>query len=642
MARIVWRHAQAQPDTYIIDETINDLDALAVYDIDGDGKIDIISADSTAGARKLYWWKQNSPTSWTRYLIDGVNGHFAGDIEATAVLVLEGKLLVIASGQDEGNLNIYTPTTPGAPTGTWTRVTLLADRPWLQSVWAYDIDDDGELELVFTWEGTSVSEGGVHYLDYDGSDPMVAADWTEHIMVTHPSAFWLVREPLDIAGNGRGDLVFSARNLTTRNPASESGVYWIEAPVDPTDPWTLHAVDERNQDWHKVEVGEIFGDGTGLDIIAGDLDNVRSLLAYRHADGYATQMHIPPPDGVTETWNIRRFPSENNLDRWGRSAFLVVHENSYIYIYQFDGAGWNATEWYLYPTLNHPIDGYIAFADLDGDGILEAILPDSETENSKLAWAKIGSTTLAWMPGAPVPGDDVRANIWLSASDLAWPEGEHVPALGDLSGGGITLFNNEEDEQPILVIDEVLGLPVLRFDGNCVLSENTFQMDLRAFTIFFAVRQTGDDASNQGVIVLAPNTGNDSDRLDALSIRTGDTVGQRPTVVAGTPTPLTLTGSDSLMEWAIWMVRKSLGGPARLYKNGVLVTTDTDYTELASANGGGLILGGRYVGGDIVADRRLIGDFGEMVGFPTNLSDAGTDIVGGYFERWGLEWQDLS
>lgn len=363
-------------------------DAIALYDISDDGLMDVISAQSS-GDQAVYWYEQVTPYEWSRHTIDDIDAHFDGEIEGCAALELDGKLLVIASGQDGGNLSIYTPTTPGSPSGTWTRAELLAGHDWLQTVWAYDLDNDGELEIIFAHEGSSAATGGIYWLDYDGSDPMTPGDWTQYTIVQHPGAFWLAREFIDISGSGRGDLVFSARNLTGRNPDCDPGVYWLARPATVTNAWSITEVEGRDADWHKCEVGDFSGDGNGMDILAGDVTfGGLDIANYRFSTGY-TRTDIPNPVPNEGMWNLRKIPAENGLGINGRDAFLAPFGSSFLYLFQWDGSAWEATALDYYPTQGHPLDNIIMWHDVDGDGRQEAFISDSSVVDSKLVWIDV-------------------------------------------------------------------------------------------------------------------------------------------------------------------------------------------------------------------------------------------------------------
>lgn len=644
MARMIWKRAtDTDYERFIIDSALADADAIALYDMDGDGKIDILTAN-TLSPNVVSWYKQNSPTSWTRYTIDTVGV----EIESMAVFPIAGKTRVITGDQDPGIIRIYTETVQGQPTGTWSRTTLLTGYTWLQNLWAYDLDNDGVKEIIFCHEGSALNEGGVYWLDFTGSDPMNAAHWTIHEMVQHEGAFWTPHSFQDISGSGRGDLVMSARNNTARNPATIPGVYWLARPATVTNAWTLNTIDSRSADWHKVNVGDFFGDGHGKDVIAADLDNAFPIATYRFNSSYA-RTDITQVDG-TRTWNLGVVPAANGMRVDGRDAIIIPHDvGSFIYKYYWSGSQWLAvaTE---YATENHPLDGWIEWYDIDSDSVPEAVFADSSAIDSKLVWVKVPSGQVLdepdWTPVQKTSGGYLPI-FWLKADSLELAHREPIREYVDVSGHDVVLRQGAEDVYPLYREDIINGLPAMYFNGEAVLLNDDFVMDLTQRTIFVVARQKEEAESNQRILVIAPSTGEDDTASPrGLAWRTGSADGARPDIVGSTSGSYNLVGTDNtLVDLAIWCDRKNVTNSGKLYKNGgTPVATDGTYTEFATASGGGLWLGGRLdeTTGELTDDRRFWGDICEILIYPAMLSVEDTNQVGDYLERWGLTWSAIS
>jgi hypothetical protein len=371
----------------LIDGDYTDCDCIALHDINGDGRMDVVAAQSTEANRALYWYAQQDPHTWTKHTIDADPASFGTEVESAAIVELEGKICVLSGDQNEGAIRIYTPSTPGDPTGSWTKTKLVTGYTWLMGTWAYDIDEDGISEIVFAYEGTNSTTGGICYLDFDGTDPMDADDWSVYQICTHPGAHWIARQAIEIAGNGRDDLVFAARNQLGRNPETVPGIYWLEKPANPTEIWTIHTIDDRVADWHKVDIGNFSGDANGKDIVATDRNNDYKIATYRFSDNFS-RTDIVPAAG-SQAWNLRTVPAVNGVGANGRDAFLLPHENSYLYLYQWNGNTWIGSALDFYETQIHPLDNIILWHDIDGDGKEEAFIADSSTTDSKLVWIKV-------------------------------------------------------------------------------------------------------------------------------------------------------------------------------------------------------------------------------------------------------------
>lgn len=78
-----------------------------------------------------------------------------------------------------------------------------------------------------------------------GSHPLEPDHWEEGTLVIHESAWWLAPRRLDLTGSGRKrDLVYTAPHLLDRNPASQPGLFWLEATGD-GGVSRRHSIDDR-------------------------------------------------------------------------------------------------------------------------------------------------------------------------------------------------------------------------------------------------------------------------------------------------------------------------------------------------------------------------------------------------------------
>jgi hypothetical protein len=140
-------------------------------DINGDGKLDVVTTDAVTGT--VAWYEQVTPTQWTRHVIPGVstlNAHFG------RVVDMDG----------DGSPDILIPVSAGV---TWLRnvnhgaswevhpIVQFTDPNWVNIVTetvAGDIHHDGTLDVVFSvgqLEGgySSVRSGGVYIAHQSGS-----------------------------------------------------------------------------------------------------------------------------------------------------------------------------------------------------------------------------------------------------------------------------------------------------------------------------------------------------------------------------------------------------------------------------------------------------------------------------------------
>ncbi|MGH2819862.1 MAG: FG-GAP repeat domain-containing protein, partial [Actinomycetota bacterium] len=284
-----------------------------VYDIDGGGVLDIVSGHLpvSPATNGLSWF--DGSDDWAQYPIGpGAATYGGGNLEGIAVGDVDGdgKPEVIACEQTADRVHIWKP---GAdPKAAWSGATLLTDFVFGHDVAMIDIDGDGKPNPVIAAEGEGAGQGFVKWGKLTpAGDPLSPADWTWHTICALEGAWAICDETADFSGSGRGDLLVGARSHsrppggTGPNPAATPGVYWLAKPVDPTQLWTKNTIESRDADWNHVDHGNFFGDGNSLDVIAHDKDNIYGPVIYRSSQAWAVT-ELPNPDG-------RQDPTPDNL-----------------------------------------------------------------------------------------------------------------------------------------------------------------------------------------------------------------------------------------------------------------------------------------------------------------------------------------
>ncbi|MBD3176823.1 MAG: VCBS repeat-containing protein [Armatimonadia bacterium] len=238
--------------------------------------------------------------------------------------------------------------------------------------------------------------------------------WTLHAMSATPEleAGGVV---VDINGDGRPDVVAGEQWGGKR-------LFWFECPEDPRQPWTRRIIEDRFEKYHDQVVGDADGDGEPEILISSQNAGV---LAYYDI-----------PDGP-------------EAEPWPRPCCHVVatdfNDVEGLAIVDIDGDGVN--EIIAGPSIFRPGDGgewrretllegwpmtRVVVADVNGDGHLDLVLAEGESEPGRLAWLEGPDWTLH-----------------LLADDLFHP---HSLAVADLNGDGtldiftaeMGLGNNEE------------------------------------------------------------------------------------------------------------------------------------------------------------------------------------------------------
>jgi hypothetical protein len=356
----------------LVSYPVPDCDGIALGDVDGDGTADLLTSSGANGG--VLWFEQgDAPTDWQRHTIyddaTELEGNELADVDG------DGTPEAFSLDQETGEILLHRPV--DGPRGDWTTAAIQSDRLYLQASLPADLDGDDRPELVYTWEGMKKDAGGVHWLDYEGGPVQEAASWTDHRMVVHESAWWLVPQRVDANDDGHTrEIVYTARNIENRNPGATPGLFWIEPGEDPTTPWTRHAIDTTLTHPLHVDMGQ-FSNGSTRDLVVGGFAT-ETLSYYTWTSSWQRHnLDLPVLGGTSfrEIWNVKALP----LPQRDRDAILAVLSESsgsaIVLYYPQDGKyRRHALKQVSY---THPLDDRLLLHDLTGDGDPEMIVPDS-------------------------------------------------------------------------------------------------------------------------------------------------------------------------------------------------------------------------------------------------------------------------
>ncbi len=235
-----------------------------------------------------------------------------------------------------------------------------------------DLNGDGRKDII-----VGGKKGDVNLFWYENPGPG-GGTWTRHDMASAPNleAGGVV---VDVNGDGRPDVV-AGQQIGGRE------LYWFECPEDPTQLWTKRVIENRFEKYHDQAVGDVDGDGQPEIVFASQRSEVV---------GY----YDIPADPTVSPW-----PQDHChlvADKVGDLEGLMVVD--------IDADGRN--EIVVGPNILRPGDrldgpwrresfarGYVktraAVADLDGDGRLDIVLSEGESDPGRLAWC----SPPAWEP----------------------------------------------------------------------------------------------------------------------------------------------------------------------------------------------------------------------------------------------------
>lgn len=358
----------------LVSMPVPDCDGVALGDIDDDGRVDLLVSSGSNGG--VFWFEQGeSPTDWQRHAIYSgateIEGNDLSDFDG------DGQLEAISLDQKGGEILFHRPL--GDPRGDWETTAVQSERLYLQTSLATDLDDDGRPELVYTWEGAEPGAGGLHWLDFEGGATHDPDAWTDHTMVVHESAWWMVPRRIDASGDGTArEILYTARNIKGRNAGARPGLFWVAPGEDPSAQWERHTVDTTLAHPLHVDVGQFSSRGAPRDAIVGGFDT-KQVHYYTGADSWRRhELDLSTLDGepFNKIWNVKALPlPDRRCD-----AMLVIPSRprgeSAIVLYQPRNGQYQG-QIVKRLAYSHPMEDRLVLHDLTGDEYPEIIVPDS-------------------------------------------------------------------------------------------------------------------------------------------------------------------------------------------------------------------------------------------------------------------------
>jgi FG-GAP-like repeat len=341
---------------------------IALADIDGDGKLDVITADGptfgTGGQPVVAWYKNpgvEEQGNWTKTVIDnqfgGTDDAQVGDIRGNGIMD------VITSDYPAGQIVWYeNPRNWGGdPAKDPWRKHVIANG-FLHDMAVGDVLGNGKLDVVVHGHFGAFNNEPQPTVLYIQNNP---DSWTAVTMTNAPD----INAP---NGQGKGLALANLAGHTDGKLDLVENGYWLEQPADPTDgsAWTAHVFESNAPTMAAVAVVDINGDGR-LDIVMDASDGIPGQLVwYEQGSGNPRDANNWTKHRIDETINSSHNLFIADMNQGGHPDIVFGEGGAKrigFFLNNGDGSSW--TMQLISPTNGgRPLVG-----DLGGDGDLDIV-----------------------------------------------------------------------------------------------------------------------------------------------------------------------------------------------------------------------------------------------------------------------------
>ncbi|MDP6261486.1 MAG: VCBS repeat-containing protein, partial [Candidatus Marinimicrobia bacterium] len=456
---ISWWENDGTPDNsnwteWNVDSYFNGANSVYATDMDGDGDVDIVGA--ARYAHDISWWENDGTPnnySWTEYVVDGSFGN-ASSVYATD-MDSDGDVDIVGAAINDDHISWWE--NDGTPNNSdWTEHSIDASFDYAHSVYATDMDGDGDMDVVGAaynghdiswWENTSITPSlptitteysvdgsfngaiSVYATDMDGDgdvDILGAAkdgndiswfendgtpnnsSWTEYLV---DGSFNGARSvyATDMDGDGDVDILGAAAD-------ADDIAWWINDGDPKQNSWTKYKIDNNFDGAYSVYATDMDGDGD-IDVLGAA--QVGDDISWWENDGTPNNADWTEYT-VDGSFNEARSVYATDMDRDGDVDILgAATTDDDISWWENDGTP-NNSDW-----TEHSIDasfngaGSVYATDMDGDGDMDVV--GAAKDDNNISWwenkvAVVSGNAGFRMLSSPVAGtiyDELLAPFWI-------------------------------------------------------------------------------------------------------------------------------------------------------------------------------------------------------------------------------------
>ncbi|MHC4395858.1 MAG: FG-GAP repeat domain-containing protein [Planctomycetota bacterium] len=244
---------------HAVDSEFDGASCVYAADVDGDGDMDVLGAAFLG--YEIAWWENTDPngdgTSWTEHAVDarfdGASSVYAADVDG------DGDMDVLGAGASVDAIMWWENTDPNGNGTSWTGHEVDSDFDGAQSVYAADVDGDGDLDVL----GAAYEADDIAWWENTAGD---GTSWTEHAVDSDFDGASCVYAA-DVDGDGDLDVLGAAYN-------ADDMVWWDNTVGDGTN-WAEYTVDFEFDGASCIYAADVDSDGD-LDVLgaAGDSNEI--------------------------------------------------------------------------------------------------------------------------------------------------------------------------------------------------------------------------------------------------------------------------------------------------------------------------------------------------------------------------------
>lgn len=369
---------------HTIDSSSRGADGVKLGDINGDGHLDIVTGWEEGGEVRLYLnpgtVKAQVSAAWPHVTIGKVR-----DVEDAIFTDLDGdgKLDVLSCAEGKTQALFWHRPLTGPQSllhaESWRTEILSGPAPvqsWMQAASA-DLDGLAGVEFL---TGSKNKNAAISWLQAPGGAPRTSLlDWTCRSL--RPAGWVMSMELHDMDGDGDADLLFSDRKGERR------GVFWLANPGPEAnrrqEAWTEHAIGAVGREVMFLDRGDLNGDGRAD--VAAALKPVEIALFLQQPDGGWQTTLVPL---IADHLGDAKAVKMADINGDGLTDLLFTCENAkgpkegLVWLEQVKGGAWK----------QRPLGGpegvkfdLMQTLDLDGDGDLD-VLTCEERDQLGVVW----------------------------------------------------------------------------------------------------------------------------------------------------------------------------------------------------------------------------------------------------------------